>query len=158
MIQSMNKAMTKRRDAVMAGENEKGFTLIELMVVIIIIGILAAIAIPVFLNQRQQAWDASVKSDLATIAIAAESYATANNGSYTGMTLGPLASPTAGSLRTAYSVKTTPKNVFTMTVASGTSYTVTAYNTNDVSTIRGYTLTNGTVTGPAVVTAITTSD
>ena len=49
-------------------EKEKGFTLIELLVVIIIIGILAAIAIPVFLNQRKKAVDASVKSDLRTVA------------------------------------------------------------------------------------------
>jgi type IV pilus assembly protein PilA len=49
-------------------ENEEGFTLIELLVVIIIIGILAAIAIPVFLNQRKKAVDASLKSDLRTVA------------------------------------------------------------------------------------------
>ena len=46
-------------------EKDQGFTLIELLVVIIIIGILAAIAIPVFLNQRKKAVDASIKSDLA---------------------------------------------------------------------------------------------
>ena len=45
-------------------EKDQGFTLIELLVVIIIIGILAAIAIPVFLNQRKKAVDASIKSDL----------------------------------------------------------------------------------------------
>ena len=54
-------------------ENEGGFTLIELLVVMIIIGILAAIAIPVFLNQRKNAVDASVKSDLRTLANEAES-------------------------------------------------------------------------------------
>jgi type IV pilus assembly protein PilA len=65
-------------------QGEKGFTLIELLVVIIIIGILAAIAIPAFLNQRQKAWASQVESDLKNAAIAAESYAVDNNGSYLG--------------------------------------------------------------------------
>jgi type IV pilus assembly protein PilA len=55
--------MRKRID-----EKEEGFTLIELLVVIIIIGILAAIAIPVFLSQKSKGYEASMKSDLRTIA------------------------------------------------------------------------------------------
>ena len=62
--------------------DDKGFTLIELLVVILIIGILAAIAIPAFLNQRGKAYDASAKSQVKTAQTAMETYATDNNGDY----------------------------------------------------------------------------
>lgn len=63
-------------------ENEGGFTLIELLVVIIIIGILAAIAIPTFLNQREKGWKSAIKADIKNAATAMESYATDSNGAY----------------------------------------------------------------------------
>ena len=71
-------------------EREGGFTLIELLVVIIIIGILAAIAIPTFLKQRERGYRADLKSALKNAATATESVATESGGSYLGMTMTKL--------------------------------------------------------------------
>ena len=93
-------------------ENEGGFTLIELLVVIIIIGILAAIAIPTFLNQRKKGYDAQAKSDLRNVATIEETFFTDNNYYYYGSASGtPLAFP-AGTL-TDYKAS---NNVTAMTV------------------------------------------
>ena len=62
--------------------NKKGFTLIELLIVVVIIGILAAIAIPKFANSKDKTYVAAMKSDLRNLASYEEQYAADNNGSY----------------------------------------------------------------------------
>jgi type IV pilus assembly protein PilA len=69
----------------LSGDREAGFTLIELLVVMLILGILAAIAIPSFFNQREKANDAQAKSMVRSAETAAETYATDNGGLYTGL-------------------------------------------------------------------------
>src|SRR6266700_6082013 len=73
--------------------NRKGFTLIELLIVVVIIGILAAIAIPKFANTKDKAYVAAMKSDLRNLATYEEQYAADQNGAYfagTATTAAPL--------------------------------------------------------------------
>jgi type IV pilus assembly protein PilA len=64
-------------------QSESGFTLVELLVVMLILGLLAAIAIPAFFNQREKAADAEAKTTAKTAQTAIETYATDNGGEYT---------------------------------------------------------------------------
>ena len=106
-------------------EKDEGFTLIELLVVIIIIGILAAIAIPVFLNQRKKAVDTSMKSDLRSAANELESI-------YVDSQAYPVvAAGAAVDAASVPSLKTSPGNVLTFVeavTATSTAYCLTATN------------------------------
>jgi len=113
-------------------KDERGFTLIELLVVVIIIGIIAAIAIPTFLNQRGGAQDAAAESDLRNLAGAAQAYYADNEGTYTGMDVETLSSDYG--FNSSDSVSNTSVTVgsdgdtFTATAdsASGNSFTYTS--------------------------------
>jgi type IV pilus assembly protein PilA len=72
------------------GDSEAGFTLIELLVVMLILGILAAIALPAFFNQKEKAGDAKAKEYAHTGQVAMETYATENGGSYANVNLTKL--------------------------------------------------------------------
>ena len=102
---------------------EDGFSLIELLVVLIVIGILAAIALPGFLNQRTKAYDAAAKSNIKTAAYAEEAYSSDHDGTYADDTLGP--SDTSGPL-----AKEEPRlenSPFVTATANGTTgYTLVA--------------------------------
>ena len=70
--------------------DEQGFSLIELLVVILIVGILAAIAIPSFLNQTHKAFDASAKELARTAETTADTIGTGTTGSYSGVSVQSL--------------------------------------------------------------------
>src|SRR5438309_1689461 len=118
--------------------NEKGFTLIELLVVILIIGILAAIAIPSFLNQKGKANDANAKAVARTAQTAEETYFTDNQTYAT-------TSSALGVIETTLNaaIPATPTNVphsLTVNSASGTGFNLSV--TSGASTPVTYTIAN----------------
>jgi type IV pilus assembly protein PilA len=114
-------------------EKDEGFTLIELLVVIIIIGILAAIAIPVFLNQRKKAVDTSIKSDLRSVATEEETY------SVDAKIYLPVATATNTPVIGATTVKISSGNLIKVTLnTAGTAYCIQGTNPKGTDTVNGY--------------------
>ena len=118
MLARMRKSMDNK---------DQGFTLIELLVVMIIIGILAAIAIPVFLNQRKKAVDTAAKSDVSTIGKEVATYFVDNTG------LAPGALPAVAASGTRYSLNGADIGKQSNKVGTGTALSFSTPATPDTT-------------------------
>lgn len=108
------------------GEGESGFTLIELLVVMLILGILAAIALPAFFNQKDKAGDAKAKEYAHTAQVAMETYATDHNGSYQGADEAALEAIEPSLKNATFETVAGEANGYTITVqgSNGNAFTV----------------------------------
>jgi type IV pilus assembly protein PilA len=110
------------------GDSESGFTLIELLVVMLILGILAAIALPAFFNQKEKAGDAKAKEVAHTMQVAVETCASDNNNSYANC-------GTVANLADLQEIEPTiPDAGVTVTFPAGSSYLITSKATGGLET------------------------
>jgi type IV pilus assembly protein PilA len=132
-------------------QREEGFTLIELLIVVIIIGILAAVAIPTFLAQRERGWAAAAQSDARNVAIQLETFLI-NNGTY-GDTPATASFPLADPGPTVPTQATNPltgfkpsKGVYIAVASSGVNYCIATRHASSPAADTMYLQNTGSLT------------
>ena len=123
------------------GDSEAGFTLIELLVVMLILGILAAIALPAFFNQKEKAGDSKAKENAHTAQVALETWSTDHNGTYVGASMAALIAveptikeSTEPGVKEGISISGLGPNAFTITSTASTTHTFSIVDTEGVMT------------------------
>lgn len=143
-MKSVRNALNRR------AKGEKGFTLVELLVVVIIIGILSAVAVPIYLNQRKAAWNSTIQSDVKNASLVVETAMTANNGKFDNGWAGTY-SPGKAKLGTSDQEITVSKDV-TIVIAKGAdsnNYTITGTDSNSGTKQYTYDSANGAISESA---------
>lgn len=147
-MKSVRNALNRR------AKGEKGFTLVELLVVVIIIGILSAVAVPIYLNQRKAAWNSTIQSDVKNASLVVETAMTANNGKFDNGWAGTY-SPGKAKLGTSDQEITVSKDV-TIVIAKGAdsnNYTITGTDSNSGTKRYTYDSANGAISESAKAAA-----
>lgn len=155
-MKSVRNALNRR------AKGEKGFTLVELLVVVIIIGILSAVAVPIYLNQRKAAWNSTIQSDVKNASLVVETAMTANNGKFDNGWAGTY-SPGKAKLGTSDQEITgtsdqeiTVSKDVTIVIAKGAdsnNYTITGTDSNSGTKQYTYDSANGAISESAKAAA-----